>query len=243
MKIAGKTALVTGGSRRIGRAVVLALAREGARVAVHYATSRAAAKGTVDESIRVGAEADAFRADFTDADAPVRLVGEVVARFGTLDIVVNNASVFRKETLAETALASWNEHFDVHVRAPFLLAQAMSVALPDGRPGKIVNVNDWLGARPDRFAYGASKAALSGLTRSLAAALAPDVQVNEVALGAVLAPADRSVAGSTPKEPELGLVGRLGTPDEVAAAVLAIIENDFIDGETVHVDGGRHIRQ
>ena len=243
MEIAGRVALVTGGGRRIGRALALALGSAGARVAVHYATSEAGAEETIAAITEYGGEAAAFRADFTDAGAPARLVESVIGRFGALEIIVNNASVIRKETLAETTLDSWDEHFAVHVRAPFLLAQAMYKALPAGRPGKIVNINDWLTARPDRFAYGASKAALSGLTRSLAAAMAPNVQVNEVALGAIMPPADASTGNRMPKEPELGLIARLGTPDEVAGAVLALIENDFISGETLRVDGGRHVRQ
>ena len=106
-----------------------------------------------------------------------------------------------------------------------------------------MNVTDWQTARPDRFAYGVSKAALSGLTRSLAAATAPGIQVNEVALGAILPQGGASPEDRMPKGPELGLIPRLGTLDEVAGAVLALIENDYITGETLRVDGGRHVRQ
>lgn len=243
MEIEGRVALVTGAGRRIGRALALALARSGARVAVHYAASEAGARETVAAIAAAGGTADAFAADFTDPDGPARLVQAVLSRFGALEIIVNNASVFRHETLTETTLPSWEEHFAVHVRAPFLLAQAMLRALPEGAHGKIVNVVDWQTARPDRFAYGASKAALSGLTRSLAAAMAPNVQVNEVALGAVMRPDHTSPESRVPKEPELGLIPRLGTVDEVAAAVLALIENDYITGQTLYVDGGRHVRQ
>jgi len=243
MEIAGRVALVTGGGRRIGRALAIALGRAGARVAVHYATSEAGAEETVAAITERGGEAAAFQAHFTDARTPTRLVENVIQRFGAIEIIVNNASIIRRETLAGTTPESWDEHFAVHVRAPFLLAQAMFEALPQGRPGKIININDWLTARPDRFAYGASKAALSGLTRSLAAAMAPNVQVNEIALGAIMPPADASPENRMPKEPELGLIARLGTLDEVAAAVLALIENDYITGETLRVDGGRHVRQ
>ena len=241
MEIRGRVALVTGGGRRIGRSLALALGGSGARVAVHYATSHAGADETVEAITKAGGEAAAFQADFTDAGAPPRLVESVVSRFGAIEIIVNNASVIRRETLAETTLESWDRHHTVHVRAPFLLAQAMVEALPEGRPGKIVNVTDWQTARPDRFAYGVSKAALSGLTRSLAAATAPNIQVNEVALGAILPQADASPENRMPKGPELGLIARLGTLDEVAGAVLALIENDYITGETLRVDGGRHV--
>ena len=242
METAARVALVTGAGGRIGRALALALGRSGARVAVHYCTSRSGAEDTVRTIEADGGEAAAFQADFADARAPGRLAEHVVSRFGTLEIIVNNASVIRRETLAEADLDSWDEHFAVHARAPFLLAQAMAAVLPEGQPGKIVNLNDWRTARPDRFAYGVSKAALSGLTRSLAAAMAPNVQVNEVALGAVLAPAAPSSGSRMPKEPELGLTPRLGTLEEVERAMMTLIENDFITGETLHVDGGRHLR-
>ena len=164
-------------------------------------------------------------------------------RFGHFDVLVNNASLFGKQEIDETTVEDWDLYFAVNVRAPFFLSKALKDGLPEGSPGKVINVGDWRTSRRDRFPYGASKAALSGLTRSLAVALAPTIQVNEIALGAILPPVDR------PQNParadikmDLGPADRMGTLNEVAAAMLSLIDNDFITGETLHVDGGRHVR-
>jgi pteridine reductase len=130
----------------------------------------------------------------------------------------------------------------VNFRAPFLLAQAMLKGLPADGAGKVINLNDWRTARAKRFAYGTSKAALSGLTRSLAVAMAPRVQVNELALGAILPPADTAPRLTEQMETNLGPAGRMGALNEVTQAVLSLIGNDFITGETLHIDGGRHIQ-
>jgi len=190
----------------------------------------------------IGAQADAFKGDLEDPAQPGLLINAVVERFGPPQILINNASLFGRQTLQDTGASAWDRFFAVNVRAPFLLAKAMAASLPEGTPGKIINMGDWRTARKNRFAYGASKAALSGLTRSLAYALAPGIQVNEVALGAILPPADSDP--SRPRESQdTGAIpaGRVGTLNEVAQAVLALIANDYITGERVRVDGGRHI--
>ena len=242
METSGKTALVTGAGQRIGRALAFALAESGVRVAVHYNSSESAASESVSMVSAAGGEARAFQADLADARQASDLVGRVSAQFGPLHILVNNASLFGRQTISETTAADWDLYFAVNVRAPFLLAQAMAAALPAGATGKVINIGDWRTARRNRFTYGASKAALSGLTRSLAYALAPGIQVNEVALGAILPPADAS-PGRPDESRDTGTTpaGRMGTLNEVAQAVLALINNDYITGERIHVDGGRHV--
>jgi len=144
--------------------------------------------------------------------------------------------------LKEISADHWDRHFAINVRAPFLLAQSMRAGLDNDSPGKIISLNDWRTARPDQFAYGIAKSALSGLTRTLALALAPHIQVNEIALGAILPPA--CIAVDRPREEikiDLGPAGRMGTLNEVANAVLMLVHNDFVTGETINVDGGRHI--
>jgi NAD(P)-dependent dehydrogenase (short-subunit alcohol dehydrogenase family) len=242
MDPSGVTALVTGAGHRIGRAISLALAESGARVAVHYNTSADAAAETVAMVQAIGAQAEAFQADLGDAEQASALVGRVAASLGTVRILVNNASLFGRQSLEDTGAEEWDGYFAVNARAPFLLAKAMAAQLPEGETGKIINLGDWRTARKNRFAYGASKAALSGLTRSLAYALAPGVQVNEVALGAILPPAD--VRADRPGESQdRGEIParRTGTLNEVTQAVLALIHNDYITGERIRVDGGRHI--
>lgn len=239
MEVSGHVALVTGAGVRVGRAIALALGAAGARVAVHYRSSEAEARAVAAEIAEAGGEADVFRAELSDRADVAALVPAVVDRFGSLAILVNNASVFRDLRLPETGEDDWDENLAVNLTAPFLLAQAMSRRL-NGAPGKIVNLNDWKTTRPKRFAYGVSKAALGGLTRNLAAALAPAVQVNEVALGAILLP-----PGAPPGYEELLAskppAKRMGTPEEVAAAVMALISNDYITGETLYVDGGQRL--
>jgi NAD(P)-dependent dehydrogenase (short-subunit alcohol dehydrogenase family) len=243
LELHGKTALVTGSARRVGRALALALAENGARVAVHYATSEDDAAETVATIRSMGHDAESFTADLEMPSEIERLVSEIGSRFGHFDILVNNASIFGRQDIDSTSVEDWDRYIAVNVRAPFLLSKALKLGLPDGSAGKIINLGDWRTARRNRFPYGVSKAALSGLTRSLAVALAPDIQVNEIALGAILPPVD------SPQDPErsqikmdLGPADRMGTLNEVAGAMLSLIRNDFITGETLHVDGGRHIR-
>jgi pteridine reductase len=233
---------VTGGGRRVGRAIALSLAEAGANVAVHYNASGADAEETAATARSFGARAETFQADLLDARSTVRLIDDVARSLGMASVLVNNASLFTTGRFEDTSLDEWERYMAVNVRAPFLLAQAMFREMPAGAHGKVINLNDWRTARAKRFAYGASKAALSGLTRSLAVAMAPNVQVNELALGAILPPADLVVSEpGQPQETKLGPAARMGSLNEVTAAVLSLIENDFITGETLHVDGGRHI--
>ena len=243
LKISGTTALVTGAGRRIGRALALALADQGARVAVHFNSSERDALETAEAVRAIGAEADIFQAELSDSRQVAELADRVAERFGGFQVLVNNASAFGAERLEALTVDEWDFYMAANVRAPFQLAQAMLKALPGDGQGKIINLNDWRTARANRFAYGVSKAALTGLTGSLAVAMAPRVQVNQLALGAILPPADIPL-DRPPEDIEtnLGPAGRMGTLNEVADAMIALIANDFITGETVHVDGGRHIR-
>ena len=190
MQVSGSTALVTGGGRRIGRAIVVALAQAGANVAVHYNQSVDDAAEAVEIARSFGVKAELLQADLAVPDAAVKLTEQTIASVGPVNIIVNSASAFSKSTLDETSIEEWDRYMAINLRAPFLLAKSMRSKLGESGHGKIVNLNDWRTARADRFAYGVSKAALSGLTRSLAVAMAPNVQVNELALGAILPPAD-----------------------------------------------------
>ena len=250
----GKVALVTGAGRRVGRALALALGDAGCRVAVHYNRSEKDAQETASliNSLAPGSEAVILQADLEDSEQVESLASSVAEQLGPIEILVNNAAVFEQTGLKDVSVDDWDRHFAINVRAPFLLAQSMRAQLsPDAAdqgtpaqsaPGKIISLNDWRTARPGRFAYGVTKSALSGLTRTLALALAPHIQVNEVALGAILPPAN--IALDRPREEikiDLGPADRMGTLNEVASAVLMLVHNDFITGETINVDGGRHI--
>ena len=265
----GKVALVTGAGRRVGRALALALGDAGCRVAVHYSQSEKDAQETAAliSSLAPGTEAVIIQADLEDPAQVESLASSVAEKLGPIEILVNNAAVFEQTALKDVSVNDWDRHFAVNVRAPFLLAQSMQAQLApntsgqsaagqsaagqsaagqsaagQSAAGKIISLNDWRTARPGRFAYGVTKSALSGLTRTLALSLAPHIQVNEIALGAILPPAN--IAADRPREEikiDLGPADRMGTLNEVANAVLMLVQNDFITGETINVDGGRHI--
>lgn len=242
MNVLGSTALVTGSGRRVGRSIALALAENGANLAVHYNHSESDAAETVELARSFGVKAEPFKADLADAGETVRLVHDIESSLGQVRILINNASAFSKTTLNETSLDVWESYMAINFRAPFLLAQAMHRTIPEDESGAVVSLNDWRTARANRFAYGVSKAALSGLTRSLAVAMAPNVRVNELALGAILPPVDSIEETTGEHVGKAAPAGRMGTLNEVSSAVISLIENDFITGQTLYIDGGRHIR-
>lgn len=241
MEIRGRVALLTGAARRIGRATALELGRRGARVVVHYRSSEEAARRTVREIEAFGVEAAALQADLAETDAPARVVEGTLSRFGALDILINNASVFGRAGLDESTCDLWDEQMDTNARAPFFLAQASSRAMRDRGSGKIVNMADPAGELiwTSYLAYSISKAALLAGTRGLARALAPDIQVNAVAPGPVEFPEDYT-DDQKRLAIERTLLKRAGSPADVVRAIVFLIGNDYITGEVIHVDGGRH---
>ena len=241
MDLKDKVALVTGAGRRVGRAIALAFAERGAKVAVHYRSSANEAAAVVGDIQSRGGTAEAFHANLekvADIDA---MCAEVLAKFGRVDVLVNCASVFYRKPLEELTERDWDVNLDTNLKAPFFLSKAAGLQMRKLGAGKIVNIGDWAGVRPyaNYLPYTVSKSGLIGLTRALAKALAPEVQVNCVALGPVMAPDEyhdaeiqRLVAGT--------LVKRLGSPDDVARAVLFLCEGtDFATGATLMLDGGR----
>ena len=239
----GKIALVTGAGRRVGRALALALGDAGCRVAVHYGQSEQDANETAALIQSMGSEAITIKADFEDPRQVESLAESVHDQLGPIEILINNASIFDKINLADISVDNWDRHLAINLRAPFLLAQAMQAQLGDNSHGKIINLNDWRTARPTRFAYGVTKTALSGLTRTLALSMAPNVQANEISLGAILPPSDIPVDRSRDEiKIDLGPADRMGSLNEVADAMMMLLQNDFITGETINVDGGRHIQ-
>ena len=245
MDIAGKVALLTGGAR-IGHTVAEALARRGCAVALTYRASREAAETTADAVRAAGARAIVVHADATDEAQVDAAVAATVAGFGRLDVLVAMASTYEKTPLDRVTRKDWTDAIDANATSAFLFALAAAPHMRAAGAGRIVTVSDWLvpSGRPrylDYTPYYAAKAALSGLTQSLALELAPTILVNAVAPGPVLAPPDLSpeevarVAAATP-------LGRWGGAAEVAKAVLFLVETDFVTGESIRVDGGRHLR-
>lgn len=238
----GMVALVTGGALRIGRALALALADRGARVAIHYGNSAEAAAKTVAATQDLGVEAAAFQADLREHSRTEELVDRVAERFGKVDLLVNSAAAFAPATIADTTETLWDEQFSVNLKAPFFLARAFARHIGTDRPGQIVSIADWRALRPDPgfLAYSLTKAGIIAMTRGLAVALAPNIRVNAIAPGAVLPPHDRDeafleeVGKRTP-------LGRHGSPDEVAAALLYLVTAGFVTGQVLFVDGGEHL--
>lgn len=237
MNLQGKTALVTGAGRRIGRHIALALARHGVRVAIHYRRSRRDAAGALDEARRAGADAECVRADLRDPKQIRRMLADVNKMFGRIDILINNASLYEPDA------DNIDRIVETNIRAPYLLMRAVAPAMKRRGEGNIVNLVDWTGLRPDpRFIlYSASRAALISMTQSFALAYAPEVRVNAVAPGAILPPEGGGLAamkGTIRRTPLL----RKGSPDDVARAVLYLLEQgDYITGNTLFVDGGRFL--
>lgn len=244
MRLQGKVALVTGAARRVGRTIAMALAQRGAKIAIHYHHSRTDAQRLADE-VRdsFGREAALFKADLGDARQVQRMAAAVLKQFGTVHVLINNASVYEKSAFGRTEPGEWDRHLDVNLRAPFFLAQALGPAMKEHGEGKIVNIGDWAGQRPyiEYIPYCVSKAGLLCLNTALAKALAPEVQVNAVLPGPVLLPESFSPKGRQAVI-NATLVKRLGSPEDVAQAVLFLIEgSDFVTGAEITVDGGRLI--
>ncbi|HET8769566.1 MAG TPA: SDR family oxidoreductase [Gemmatimonadaceae bacterium] len=233
-------ALVTGAGQRVGRVIALALAERGFRVAVHYNRSRAGAEATVSEIREMGAEAFPVQSDLRRPEAPDSLVAAVKAQFGALHVLVNSAAGMERTSLGSISPAQFDAIIALNLRAPFLLAQAASREMQDGA---IINIADHMAEEPwaDYSVHGVSKAGVIAMTRHLAAALAPHIRVNAVAPGFVLAPegygavAQARFANETP-------LGRLGSPEDVAHAVLYLLDAGYVTGETLFVDGGRRVR-
>ena len=243
MDLAARVALVTGAGRRLGRAIALALAERGMRVAVHYHQAEAEARATVDRITGMGRDSAVFPADLRDVAAARDLPSRVAARFGGLDVLVNSSGIMTRATVEETTAAMWDDMMNVNLRAGFFTAQGAAPFLRVAR-GKIINLADVGGLEPwPRYGgYCISKAGVVMLTRVLARALAPDITVNAVAPGAVLPPEEwdeesrEHLAQTTP-------LRRLGSPADVTAAILYLLEGgDYVTGETLVVDGGRLIR-
>lgn len=236
-------ALITGAGRRIGAAIARRLHADGYALALHGRASSAGLDALVAgfQRARPGSAA-ALRAELADPDACAALVEAAHARFGRLDLLVNNAAGFATGPLERTGAESFDLLMAVNARAPFLLARAAAPWLR-ARHGAIVNIADVYAAHPraDAVAYAASKAALVAITRGLASALAPAVRVNAIAPGAILWPED---GGDADRQAILGrtALGRCGSPSDIADAVAWLAGAGFVTGQVVRVDGGRALQ-
>ena len=246
MELTGKVALITGG-RRIGAVVATELARRGVDIALVYRSSRAEAEETARSVEALGRRAAVVQADLSLADGGERVVAETVETLGRIDILVNMASMYRARPLDEVTITDWDQQMATDLRSSWLCARAAIPHMRRLRGGRIVNFSDWVARSgrpryPGYFTYYIAKAGVIALTEALALELAADqILVNAVAPGPIVAPEGTTndefamVERATP-------LGRWGGEIEIAKAVILLIETDFITGETIRVDGGRHVK-
>lgn len=238
-----KVALVTGGAKRIGRVIALALAQNGWDVAVHYGQSATEAEATVHDIKALGRRAAAMQCDLTDEAAVKTLVARAAAALSaSISCVVNNASLFDYDSAADFSFARLDAHMHANLAAPVLLAQALHAATPEGSQAVAINLLDQklFNLNPDFLSYTLSKAALHSATTMLAQALAPKVRVVGVAPGITLVSGEQSDSGFA-KAHTVTPLGRSSTPDDIAAAVCFVVEASAMTGTTLVVDGGQHL--
>jgi len=244
MNLSGKTALVTGAAHRIGRATAVALARAGASVVVHYRSSEAAATAAVEELKGLGVDAHTIGADLASESDALELVPRAIELAERLDILVNSASIFEEATLESVEQVDFRRNFAVNAMAPFTLMRELYRHLKGrGSSGVAVNLLDTRITDFDRkhVAYAVSKRALHTLTRMSADEFAPVLRVNAVAPGLVLPPAGQE-ADYLERLRHTNPLERYGSVDEVTNAILFLVDNEFVTGQTIWVDGGRHLR-
>ncbi len=241
--LSGRVALVTGASGGIGAAVSTRLAAAGAAVALHYASNSVPAQRAVDSIASAGGRAAAFAADFRDPDAPERLLAAVRESLGSVELLVANAGLGRRGTLADVGAAEFDEMLAVNLRAPYLLVRAALPSMRERRFGRIVFVSSVAALTGGILGphYASSKAGLHGLTHYLASRVASDgITVNAIA------PALIQDTGMLPGDPgdlaERIPVGRLGTPAEVADLTMAVLRNGYVTNTVVSIDGGLYPR-
>lgn len=244
------TALVTGGGRRLGRAMVLELARRGHDVAIHCHSSAAAAEATAAEARSLGVRAQVLAADLLDLDQIETLIPRATDVMGRLSVLVNNASVFEPDTIHSATRDSWDRHVNSNLRAPFLLTQAFAAqALAADRDGaepvaqgQIINMIDQrvLRPRPDFMTYALAKSGLWWLTQTTAQALAPDIRVNAIAPGPTLQGSRQSQEGFQAQRAAT-VLERGADAGDICAALGYLLQAKSVTGQMICVDGGQHL--
>ena len=238
-----RAALVTGGARRLGRAIALALAGAGFDVALHARRSADAAEDTAAAIRRAGRCAVVLQADLAQEADTVRLLPAAAAVLGPIGVLVNNASTFERDDWDSVTRASWDAHLEPNLRAPFVLMQHFARALPAGAEGVVINLLDQRVWAPTPFfvSYTVSKAALWALTQSMALALAPRIRVNAIGPGPAL-PSARQTDAQFARQCAMVPLGRGTSPEEVARAALAILALPAMTGQMIALDGGQHLQ-
>jgi len=242
MTSAAKNVLVTGGAKRLGRAIVLDRARHGWNVALHYHSSEKEARATQADAQAQGVKVALLKADLGREEETAGLIGRANAELGWLTALVNSASLFENDDWYSVTRESWDRHMETNLRAPFVLAQAFARQIPRDGQGAIVNIIDQrvLKPTPQFLSYSLSKAGLKWLTTTLAQALAPRVRVNAVGPGPTIINARQSQADFA-RQREATVLGRGAEPQDVCDAVRYLLEAGAVTGQMIAVDGGQHL--
>jgi len=240
VNLKGKKVIITGSARRIGRELALASARAGASIITHHNQSQEKAEQTANDIRKLGVKAEIIRADFSEPERAMEIFNKVFQKNKNIFALINNAAIFKPVKFANTSLEDWHKHMDINLTMPFLLSQSFASSLGE-RKGRVINILDWRALRPgyDHFPYTISKSALVSLTQTIALSLAPNIQVNGIALGAILPPVDGTdEKGIISKIP----AGRWANITELSEAYLFLLQGpEYITGEIIHLDGGRHL--
>jgi len=243
MELKGKTALITGGGIRLGRAYALALAGEGANVVVHYNSSKGPAEETAQAARRLGVEAISVGANFNEIQAVKALFPKALEHFDGIDILINNAAIYLRGAGLETTQENWEKQFRINLQAPFILTQAFARQLPEGRPGRVLNIADAqiIQSKPDHFAYRLTKVGLVEMTRMFALELAPQITVNALGLGIMLPLAGNEDVDMQAYAEKYVPLCRAGSAEIATQNALHLIKSDFTTGAFLRVDGGQYL--
>lgn len=242
MDLKGKVALVTGSAHRVGKHIAIALANEGSHLAIHYHGSKEKALATVEEIESLGVKASAFQANLSKYEEILTLFQEIDQSFDRLDILINSAAILLRRDLLEVDIQEWNQIMGLNLKGAFFCLQQAAIRMQSWGGGAIVNISDIIGRRPWAHypVHSISKAGIEMLTKVAAIELAPDIRVNAIAPGLILPP--ESMQPERWQElADASLLKRPGSPEDIARAVLFLLKNDYISGETLVVDGGMQL--
>ena len=243
MDLKDKTALVTGGGVRLGRAFVLALAKEGVNVVIHYNSSNEFVERTVQQAQAFKVNVLPVQANFEDFSSVEALFPRILQEFDTIDILINNAGIYLGGTGLETNRETWEKQFRINLKAPFFLTQAFAKQIPENKQGRVINIADAqiIQTRLDHFAYRLTKYALVEMTRMFAKELAPQITVNALGLGIMLPLAGKEDVDLRSYARKNIPLNRIGSPEIAVENAMHLIKSDFTTGTFLRVDGGQYL--
>ena len=242
MDLQGKVALVTGSAHRVGKHIAIALAKQGCDIAIHYHGSREKAFATVEEIQTLGVKASAFQANLSRHEDILTLFQDIDQVYNHVDVLVNSAAILFRKDLLEVDLQDWNQIMALNLKGAFFCLQQAALRMRSWNGGAIINISDIIGRRPWAHypVHSISKAGVEMLTKVAAIELAPEIRVNAIAPGLILPP-EHMQPDRWDELADASLLKRPGSPLDIAKAVIFLLQNDYISGETLVVDGGMQL--